>query len=664
MEGFSSPRATEKRWRFLIFLLSLAVCFSIGLFVSASGTDVRNNIVDLTQQQLGKPYGWGDEGPYSFDCSGLVFYVYNKAGINIQRTSAAWYYRMSEDIDDPNTIFPGDLVFLQNTGRRQGITHIGIYIGNGYIIEAANPYYGIIKSKLDDWINSGHWAGARRVKTEYWPDQDNSYSVYSALLVSQSEPTTILQGQTKDVWVEYKNTGTETWKNYGDERIMLAAYPLDRASFFKSGNWLEETRPCTFGHLEQQEQIVPGEIARFDITLFAPSDIVLGDYTEEFALVWGEDNWIDDSQVSFKIKVIELGLDKDSPWPMFHHDQYHTGQSLYQGAKLGKLKWKFKTGDEISSSPVIGKDGIIYVGSNDKNLYAINPDGSLRWKFKTKGLIDTAPAISSDGNIFVGSSDGKLYALDPDGNLVWDSSDLGGIDFSSPVIVSEGTLYIGSRTGYLYAIDSAGSIKWKYYIGGLIRTAPAVGQDGTIYVGSWNNPYLYAVNSDGTLKWKYGLSGNIGLSSPAIFSDGTIYVGVSVFGTGFYTINPDGSLKWSILEDKTIQSSPAISSDNIIYVGSESDQFYAIDPDGNIKWIYSTNIPGATFTTSPAIDKDGTAYIATDEQQGRGKLYSLDSNGNFKWGYDIGSNRYSSPAIGRDNTTYIGSSDGYLYGIE
>ena len=632
---------------------------------------VRDEIVSIAESHLGGVYemnrfgGW----PPGFDCSGLVNYTYTQAGVLGFESTPTYHgptahsqYQKSDPIST-DELLPADLVFKKNT-YKSGISHIGIYIGDGYIIEAANPYYGIIKSRLDDWMNSGHWAGARRVKAEYWPDQDDSYSTYSALLISQSEPTTILQGRTKDVWVEYENTGTETWKNYQDERIMLATYPLDRASFFKSGNWLEETRPCTFGHLEQLEQIVPGEIAHFNVTLTTSPDIALGNYTEEFALVWGENDWLDDSQVSFEIKVIELGLDKEAPWPMFHHDQYHTGQSPYSGAQSGQLKWRFKTEDEISSSPVIGSDGTVYVGSNDKNLYAINPDGSLKWKFETQGVIDTAPALSSNGTIFVGSSDGKLYALDSDGSLIWDSSNLGGIDFSSPVIVSGGILYIGSRTGYLYAIDSTGSIKWKYYIGGLIRTAPAIGQDGTIYVGSWNNPYLYAVNSDGTLKWKYGLSGNIGLSSPAISSDGTIYVGVSVFGTGFYAINPDGSLKWSILEDKTIQSSPAVSSDNIIYVGSESDQFYAINPDGNIKWTYSTDIPGTTFTTSSAIDKSGTTYIAIDEQQGKGKLYSLDSNGNFKWSYDIGSNRYSSPAIGRDDTIYIGSSDGYLYAIE
>ncbi|MBM3238015.1 PQQ-like beta-propeller repeat protein, partial [Candidatus Poribacteria bacterium] len=54
---------------------------------------------------------------------------------------------------------------------------------------------------------------------------------------------------------------------------------------------------------------------------------------------------------------------------------------------------------------------IVYVGSNDNNLYAINPDGSMKWKFKTEGYVYSSPAIGSDGTVYVGSEDDHLYAL-------------------------------------------------------------------------------------------------------------------------------------------------------------------------------------------------------------------------------------------------------------
>ena len=61
-----------------------------------------------------------------------------------------------------------------------------------------------------------------------------------------------------------------------------------------------------------------------------------------------------------------------------------------KGEEIGVLKWKYETGGNVYSSPAIGADGTIYVGSDDNYLYAINPDGSLRWRFET-GAIRLSP---------------------------------------------------------------------------------------------------------------------------------------------------------------------------------------------------------------------------------------------------------------------------------
>ena len=86
--------------------------------------------------------------------------------------------------------------------------------------------------------------------------------------------------------------------------------------------------------------------------------------------------------------------------------------SLYAIRPDGTLKWRFETGNEIWSSPAIGQDGTIYVGSD--GLYAISPDGTLKWRFQTSGLIKSSPAIVQDGTIYVGSDDGNLYAIASD----------------------------------------------------------------------------------------------------------------------------------------------------------------------------------------------------------------------------------------------------------
>jgi hypothetical protein len=71
----------------------------------------------------------------------------------------------------------------------------------------------------------------------------------------------------------------------------------------------------------------------------------------------------------------------------------------------------------VFSSPAVGGDGTIYVGSRDYKLYAISPDGTLQWSFPTSHYVESSPAIGGDGTIYVGSIDNKLYAIGPGINV-------------------------------------------------------------------------------------------------------------------------------------------------------------------------------------------------------------------------------------------------------
>ena len=90
--------------------------------------------------------------------------------------------------------------------------------------------------------------------------------------------------------------------------------------------------------------------------------------------------------------------------------------SLVLGQSPGSKKWTYETegGQDwgaVNSTATIGSDGTIYVGSDDNNLYAINPDGSKKWNFKTSGDVYSSPAIGSDGTIYIGTYDGVLQAV-------------------------------------------------------------------------------------------------------------------------------------------------------------------------------------------------------------------------------------------------------------
>ncbi|MBO3444603.1 C40 family peptidase [Clostridium sp. CCUG 7971] len=117
-------------------------------------------IVKKAHEQLGKSYVWGAEGPNSFDCSGLVHYVYGQHGIKTPRVSRD-QYKAGKSVSQSN-LQPGDLIFSSTDGSGR-VTHVGIYVGEGKMIHAPNSK-GVVK-KVD--INASYWqkayVGAKRI---------------------------------------------------------------------------------------------------------------------------------------------------------------------------------------------------------------------------------------------------------------------------------------------------------------------------------------------------------------------------------------------------------------------------------------------------------------------------------------------------------------------
>ncbi|MGG2017530.1 NlpC/P60 family protein [Bacillus sp. S10(2024)] len=114
------------------------------------------SVIEKAQSLIGMKYVWGSSDPANggFDCSGLVSYVY---GLGRQTTSSLW--ASVQQVSDPQ---PGDLVFLQGT-YRAGVSHVGIYIGNGQMIHAADESTGVTTGNLNSSYNKQHFLGYGRL---------------------------------------------------------------------------------------------------------------------------------------------------------------------------------------------------------------------------------------------------------------------------------------------------------------------------------------------------------------------------------------------------------------------------------------------------------------------------------------------------------------------
>lgn len=108
-----------------------------------------NDVVSIAKSLIGAPYVVGGNGPYGFDCSGFVQYVYSQVGINISRSSSTQLNDgVAVSYEDAKE---GDIL---SWGYKEGVsTHSALYIGNGKMIHATNPKQGVIISDVLSWTN-------------------------------------------------------------------------------------------------------------------------------------------------------------------------------------------------------------------------------------------------------------------------------------------------------------------------------------------------------------------------------------------------------------------------------------------------------------------------------------------------------------------------------
>jgi outer membrane protein assembly factor BamB len=295
-----------------------------------------------------------------------------------------------------------------------------------------------------------------------------------------------------------------------------------------------------------------------------------------------------------------------------------------QPPRAGSLAWTFPTGGMVRSSPAV-VDGVVYVGSDDDNVYALNATTGRRlWYYPTGNLVESSPAVAN-GVVYVGNNAGTVYALRTSPTLsdterkVWAYPTYYPVR-SGPVVV-DNVVYFGSESGSVYAVNTSGVGRWSYATGNWVVSNPTLTVvDGVVYFGN-HSGFLYALDAGkGTLLRQYQVVTDAVMrradARPAV-ANGVVYIGTD---GGLYALKPSGatfSPFWHNPKDVTVVSGPVVT-DGVVYVGSSDDWVYALDATtGDVRWSFRT---GNEIFSSPVVSGN-IVYIGSED----GKLYALNT---------------------------------------
>lgn len=321
------------------------------------------------------------------------------------------------------------------------------------------------------------------------------------------------------------------------------------------------------------------------------------------------------------------------------------------------------TGTNIQTSPLlydIDDDGAaeIIAGSDDYNLYVLNPDGTMKdgFPFTAQNQIRGSAAVGDADNdgiteIVIASKDNFIYILNPDGTLQG-KFQAGGYLMSTPALVDmdgNGDLEIvmNSFDSNVYVInhDSTNFGNFPVSLGEPLMTAPAIAdidQDGEldIVVGTWANN-LYALNLDGSVKDGFPFSADDRFDSdPALFDmegDGMLEIAIGSDDNHLYVLDHAGDVLINYTANNYVRSTPNfqdVDSDGIleIFFGTISQRMYGIDSAGEGLAGFPIDVNGGIYG-SPVfadLDNDDEPEILFGTTGGSVEVVHLDGS---RYGY-------------------------------
>lgn len=562
-------------------------------------------------------------------------------------------------------------------------------VGNGIADPNSGTYETGAVVTIETWPDIGYW-----VKAWTGTDNDSSTELTNTVTMVSDKIVTVEFGP---AIIVNKPVGGDIWTSGSIHEIKWSSYGAGTVDILFSknngSNWrnIESSLADTGGYTWYLPDIVDSNKCLISIVPSTPGTNLVCIESGLFTI--GPDS--PDPAVPSK-------------WKSLGGDFGRTGLSENYGPELGCVKWRFDTNLPVFAGVTIGLDGRVVITCEDGSIYTVDANGALLWSYKISEPITwttpgerrdepiwhyapnlpplSSPTIGPDGTVYVGSMDSKLYAIDINGDLRW-THNTDGFIYSSPAVSPDGKIYVCSQDGTLYALGQDGSELWSFemegfgVLGGSIFASPAIGADGTVYIAGLYDPNLYALDpNDGSVKWACNLTDPCApnsktgwpFASPVVAEDGIIYQ-VLLYDPNLYAIEPnDGNIIWSLdLADPYSGwfdsdyadrygyadgwSEPALGPDGTIYVSFDDPYLRAVNPNGSIKWVTQLGMTGG-FTLT--VGSDGLIYAASDD----GYLCVVNPDGEeiarFE-GYDW----LSFPVIAADNTIIVSDANNTVWAI-
>jgi outer membrane protein assembly factor BamB len=378
----------------------------------------------------------------------------------------------------------------------------------------------------------------------------------------------------------------------------------------------------------------------------------------------------------------ELAL---TTWPRFHADLANSGRAAIDlSVNSGNGRLLFPLAGQVigptETTPILGPE-IIYLGSADTNVYALDYDGipaPLEADIQAIGAVTGSPLLGVDGTLFVPTA-GALSQFRANGTPK-NSAGLPGFDAASPNIWIDGTVFVGTLSGGLSRVCPNGVSSYQLMFPttqspvGIAQDPEVPNQSAPIIVAAGLAGIVRAYNRRGRQRWSF-------------FASATVNAGVVIDGSAdlFYVADINGRMFAGALSDGSVVSSfefgaeagiaatPALGRDTApvptIYVADLGGTVYALDrATGAVRWTFQAAGP---ISSSPAVGTGGEDDIIVFGADVLGSLpgssvmvpidgrvYALrddGSQGTLLWTYEVGSSvGASSPSIGSDGTVYMG----------